>query len=129
MRKKIVALILEKDNKVLVEKRKSSKKIDPNKIVFPAGHVENGETLEQALFREIKEELEIEISNPELVYSIDFDGPEEKQKIFWFKCDKFTGEITNNEAEEMIWIDPVTEINTLTYQVSRDALQSYLNKK
>jgi len=40
MRKDIVALILENKGKFLVEKRKNSKLVTPNAIIFPAGHVE-----------------------------------------------------------------------------------------
>lgn len=127
MRKKIVALILERDGKILVEKRKASKATCPNDIVFPSGKVEDGETNEQALRREVHEELGIEIHNPKLVHQEDFDC-EEKQEIYWYSCDNWDGEIQNNEAEELLWIDP-SESNMLTYQVSKNALSAYSRSK
>lgn len=127
MRKDIVALILEQDGKVLVEKRKQSKSTTPGDVIFPAGHVKSGETNEQALEREIKEELGIRIYEPRLVYLTDFDC-EEKQRIFWYSCKRWEGEIQNNEAEELLWLSP-SEFNILTHQVSKDALFSYFRRK
>ena len=127
MRKIIVALILEENGKILLEKRKQSKSTTPGDIIFPAGHVEIGETNKEALKREMKEELCIEIENPSLVYEADFDC-EEKQKIFWYKCDSYKGIIQNKEAEELLWISPF-ETGVLTHQVSRDALEKYFKTK
>jgi len=127
MTRKIVALILEKNGKILVEKRKSSKSTCPNDVVFPGGGVEEGETNEQALRREVREELGIEIHNPKLVHQEDFDC-EEKQEIYWYSCEHWEGEIQNNEAEELLWIAP-SESNMFTYEVSRTALSAYLRNK
>lgn len=127
MRKDIVALILEKDGKILVEKRKESKKTTPSSIIFPGGHVNSHENLEDALAREIKEELGIIIYNPRLIYQADFDC-EEKQRIYWYGCESYGGEMKMYEAEKLIWIHPI-ESHLLTHQVSRDALNEYLRKK
>ena len=127
MRKDIVALILEENGKFLVEKRKQSKSTSPGDLIFPAGHVENGETKEEALKREMKEELNIEINNPQFVYKSNFDC-EEQQTIFWYRCDSYKGSIQNREAEQLLWISPA-ETSLLTHQVSRDALSAYFKEK
>ncbi len=126
-RKEIVALILEKNGRFLVEKRKSSESLTPNSIIFPAGHVKSGEQKEQALIREMKEELGIEIYNPALVHQADFDC-EEKQAISWYSCSRYEGRIQTREAEKVFWISP-SQSQLLTHQVSKDALSSYLNSK
>lgn len=126
MRKNIVSLILEHEGKFLVEKRKQSKSTAPGTIIFPAGHVKDGETNEHALHREIFEELNIQIFNPYLVHQADFDC-EEKQRIFWYGCEDWKGEMRVNEAEELLWINP-SEYNMLTHRVSKDALLVYLNR-
>ncbi|MFH2136318.1 MAG: NUDIX domain-containing protein [Patescibacteria group bacterium] len=128
MRKNIVALILEKDNLLLVEKRKETKSSDPGKFVFPGGHVHDNESLDEAINREAFEELNIKLIEPKLVYVADFNGPEEEQKIHWYWCNKFEGVMQNNEAEELIWIKP-SESDKLTYQVSRDAINALLKQK
>ena len=127
MRKNIVSLILEDKGKILVEKRKQSKSTTPGSIIFPAGHVEEGESKKEALCREIEEELTIKIYDLELIYTANFDC-EEKQTIFWYKCNKWEGNISNNEAEELIWIDK-SESYKLTHQVSKDAFSEYMKKK
>jgi len=127
MRKDIVALILEHKGKILAEKRKQSKSTTPGAVIFPAGHVEDGETREQALCREMEEELGIRIHNPQLVHTADFDC-EEKQRIFWYKCERWEGEIQTNEANELLWISP-SESHRFTYQVSRDALSAYFESR
>ena len=57
----VTAAILFKDNKLLIAKRKSTDKL-PNKWEFPGGKVEDGETPEYCLKREMKEEFEIDVS-------------------------------------------------------------------
>ena len=56
----VVGIIVE-GNKFLVERRRMDKKIDPGIICLPAGHVDSGEELEDALKREMLEELGITI--------------------------------------------------------------------
>jgi len=127
MRKEIVALILEKNGKILVERRKKSKTTSPGSIITPAGHVNEGETKEEALKREMFEELGIKINNPELIHEADFDC-EEKQKIYWYKCESYEGDIKSNEAQELLWIDR-SEIDILSFQVSKDALNKFFANK
>ena len=92
MRKDIVALILEYKGNILVEKRKQSESTVPGSIIFPAGHVEKNETREQALHREMLQELGIKIYAPKLIYQANFDC-EEKQRIFWYTCGFYEGKI------------------------------------
>jgi 8-oxo-dGTP diphosphatase len=127
MRKEYVALILEKDGRILVEKRKMTKRVHAGDIVFPSGAVEPGETKEEAILREMKEELGITLHGVRLVHQEDFDTQEE-QRIYWFACDSFEGEIQKNEAEELLWIRP-DEASLLTYDISRRALISFLSKR
>ena len=58
-----VEFILLKNDKILVEKRKASKRIDLNKICILGGGIEKGETPEEALIRECKEEFWISIKD------------------------------------------------------------------
>ena len=59
--KTVTAAILTQDNKILIAKRQSTDKL-ADKWEFPGGTVEDGETPEQCLQREMKEEFEINVS-------------------------------------------------------------------
>lgn len=70
--KLVVAALIINEGKVLLAKRPSSKKIGPGKFHLPGGHVEFGETLQQALEREIREELGIRIEAGEPFFSFSY---------------------------------------------------------
>lgn len=123
----IVSLILENEGKYLVEKRSNSKSTTPNSIIFPAGHVELVESKEQALIREMREELGIDVYGLKLIYSSDFKC-EEDQRIFWYSCNDFRGKVKSNEGQELLWIKS-SESYLLSHDVSRRALEAYLNKE
>lgn len=59
--KRVTAALIIKDDKILIAKRNARDKL-ANKWEFPGGKVEDGETPEQCLIREIKEEFQIDIA-------------------------------------------------------------------
>ena len=66
----VVGAVLVTNNKIILTKRSSNCKSHPNKFEFPGGKVEKGEGLKQALVRELKEELTIDV---EIKNIIDFE--------------------------------------------------------
>ena len=67
----IYAFIIDKDSNILLQKRSANKKLWPNKWdVTIGGHVNAGEFGRQALIRECKEELGIDITDDEIKYLI-----------------------------------------------------------
>ncbi len=53
--------LIEGDKKVLITRRNIKMKIFPHAWVLPGGHVEPGETLEEAVIRELMEETGVDI--------------------------------------------------------------------
>lgn len=71
---------------------------------FPGGKIEEGETPEQALAREIKEELETEIEVGELIDTIEYDYPTFHLSMDCFWADTISGEIVLKEHEAAKWL-------------------------
>ncbi len=71
---------------------------------FPGGKVEVGETLQQALKREIQEELDTEIEVGELLRTIEYDYPQFHLTMHCFKCKLTNSHITLLEHEAAKWL-------------------------
>ncbi len=72
---------------------------------FPGGKIEEGETPEEALIREIKEELDVEISVGDLAGVIEYDYPKFHLSMNCYWCKKISGEFKLLEAEDGKWLD------------------------
>ena len=71
---------------------------------FPGGKIESGETPQEALKREIMEELETEISVGELIDTIEYDYPEFHLSMDCFWCEILSGNLVLKEAEDARWL-------------------------
>lgn len=72
---------------------------------FPGGKVEAGETPQQALKREIQEELDVKIEVGELIDTIEYDYPTFHLSMDCFWCVVIDGEIVLKEAEAAKWLN------------------------
>lgn len=71
---------------------------------FPGGKVEAGETPQQALVRDIKEELETDIKVGDLIDTIEYDYPTFHLSMDCFWCEVIEGELKLLEAESVSWL-------------------------
>ncbi len=71
---------------------------------FPGGKIEPGETPEQALVREIREELSTEIRVGEHIASVEWDYPEFHLTMECYLCEVLSGALTLKEAEAAKWL-------------------------
>ena len=109
---KVVAAIIQKENKILATKRGYGEFI--NMWEFPGGKIESGETKEQALVREIKEELNIEISVDKFAIDIEYHYPNFYLFMSCFMCSIKEGSIELLEHNDGKWITK-EELNTLNW--------------
>ena len=75
---------------------------------FPGGKIEKGETPQQALVREIREELETKITVGDLIKTIEYDYPSFHLSMDCFWCEVAEGELKLLEAEEARWLTKET---------------------
>ena len=107
-------IIVDNDNKILLQKRKGSK-LWPGYYALPAGHIDEGENQYDALVREAKEELDIEINPKDIINSyvvlrrnfFEIDGKKLEPYIdYYFEISKYKGIpkiVELNKCEELIW--------------------------
>lgn len=75
---------------------------------FPGGKIEAGETPQQALTREIHEELDTEIRVGDLIGMIEYDYPTFRLSMDCFWCEVVDGELKLLEAEDAKWLSKDT---------------------
>lgn len=104
-------LLLIKDNKILLLRRFNTGYQDGNYSV-PAGHVDEGESVADALVREAKEEVGIEVKKQDttLCHVMHRKGTDQNDERldFFFTCQKYDGEVKNLEpqkCDDLRWFD------------------------
>tara|TARA_A100001011_G_scaffold392706_1_gene480858 strand:- start:2631 stop:3029 length:399 start_codon:yes stop_codon:yes gene_type:complete len=110
MKKRLIALLalINDNNEVLISLRRNRREYD-GYWEYPGGKVENSETLELGLIREIKEEINLEISK-NCIAPVTFavDQHELSQTIlFLYICRKWEGSITSLLDQRLEWVKPI----------------------
>lgn len=118
-----VAFFLVNDRSILVEKRSLAKRVVPGALAIPGGHMEVGEPPEDALLREIREELDVVPTQSYYVCTL-LHRAEEFRKLHYFAILAWNGVIQAKEAAEVYWL-PITELSTLSLDVGQIAMQEY----
>ncbi|MCS7280346.1 MAG: (deoxy)nucleoside triphosphate pyrophosphohydrolase [Desulfobacterota bacterium] len=94
--------IIEKDGKILIAKRKDK---EGDKWEFPGGKVERGEDLKDCLKREIKEELNLDITVLDCISHVNYKTDSGKDIVLYaYRAKYVSGEPTPIEHEEVRWV-------------------------
>lgn len=82
---------------------------------FPGGKIEAGETPEDALRREIKEELDTEISVHNLIETVEYDYPAFHLTMHCYECSVVSGDLVLKEHEAARWLtaETIADVNWL----------------
>ena len=103
---KVVAGLILQNDKLLICQRPNFKD-HPLKWEFPGGKIKNDETNEEALIREINEELSIKVINCDELISYNFNYKDLNKKVFiyFYLVNNFSGKVLNNFHKELKWIE------------------------
>lgn len=87
MHRVVHVLVFNKEGSLLLQKRSMNKDVAPGKWdTSVGGHVNSGESLYQALKREMEEELGINTCVPEFLYTYIHSNPHETELVYTYSC-------------------------------------------
>lgn len=98
----VVAAIIVKEKKVFATQRGYGEFKDGWE--FPGGKIELGESSEEALVREIREELDVDIKVGRLLETVEYDYPRFHLTMHCFICELLSEEIILKEHEDAKWL-------------------------
>lgn len=110
-----MCMIYDDQGNILVQNRKNP---DWPGVTFPGGHVEKGESFVESVIREVKEETGLDIQNPQLCGSKQFQDEEDNRYVvLFYKTNRFSGDLISSDEGEVFWI-PRSELKN--YRLSVD---------
>lgn len=103
---KVAAAIIQREGRIFATQRGYG--VFKDGWEFPGGKIEPGETRQQALVREIREELDTEIEVGELFDTVEYDYPQFHLTMYCFLCKVKSGSLVLKEHEAARWLDRET---------------------
>lgn len=104
--------ILREGGDFLAEKRGPEEEYNPGETIFPGGHIEEGESPEEALLREMQEELGIIVKEYSLLGHFFYDdlGDVAGASSFVFLVTAWQGKPHALEADYLVWVKDPSEV-------------------
>jgi len=125
-------IIIDTEGKILVGKRKNS--LAPYYSI-PGGNLELGETFEAGAIREVKEETDLDINNPQVIAITNNLETYRQEGLHYISiillAQDFSGSLKNLEpekCEEWLWVDP-KDLPQPHFDASRMGVTCYLENK
>ena len=127
---KTVLIYLKKDNKYLMLLRnKKENDLNEGKWIGIGGHIEQNETTEEALIREVKEETNLDLISYKSRGYIHFINDEYEEIMYLFTSDNFEGNLIECNEGTLKWIDEKDILNLNLWEGDRIFLPTLLYKE
>lgn len=124
----VVAALIWQDEKFMICQRPVHK-TRALEWEFVGGKVEKGETLQQALIRECKEELDVIVSVNDIFMEVEHEYPDITVHLTLFNAEIASGEIKKLEHNDIKWITP-TEISLYNFcPADKEILEKIIRDK
>jgi len=119
----VIAAVIEKDGLILIARRKRGK-WHPGQWEFPGGTLEEGETCEQCLKRELQEELAITAEVGDLICSSEYGYTSDYTiKLLAYRATLISGVFNLNDHEVIQWVKPRDLSNYSFAEVDRPIVE------
>lgn len=102
---KVVAAVIEREGKVLIARRKKEAG-SGGYWEFPGGGIEERETPEEGIAREIREELGVRIKVGELLRTVNYRSSTLTIKLMAYRAEIVSGEFKLSDHDEIRWAEP-----------------------
>ena len=112
--KVVAAVIFWNDLVLCVQRPKNKLLYISEKFEFPGGKIEEGETEEEALKRELLEELNLTVEIKSFFMTVDHEYPDFEITMHSFICEVDSGELILNEHIDKKWLK-INELNSLDW--------------
>lgn len=118
-----VGVVRREDGKILIARRPDHLHMG-GRWEFPGGKVEEGETVQQALARELREEVAIEVKDLQPLTEIRHDYPEKTVLLDTWWVTKFDGEADGQEGQQTAWVDAADLTNYQFPDANQEIIQA-----
>ncbi len=129
MDKTVLCYLHRGDKYLLLYRNKKKVDINEGKWIGIGGHLEPGETKEQALVREVKEETGLLINSFEYRGDLIFINDDYEEIMYLYTSDDFTGDIIECDEGELHWIDKGKILSLNLWEGDRTFLPKLLSTK
>lgn len=122
----VACAIIEQDGTVLAAQRSAAMSL-PLKWEFPGGKIESGETAEECLIRELREELGVSVLIGSALSPATHSYPDFTVTLYPFTCRLNGGTVTNHEHHALKWVEPqqLAELDWATADLP--VIREYMN--
>ncbi|HDM8127276.1 TPA: 8-oxo-dGTP diphosphatase MutT [Vibrio harveyi] len=101
----VAAIIFNQDKSQIFITKRPDDKHKGGFWEFPGGKVEQGESVEQAMIRELEEEIGITVTEQSLFEHLEYDYPEKSLKFDFMTVSQFDNQPYGREGQEGCWVD------------------------